>query len=483
MFKSIFSKLLVTVFAVLTLSFLVLALILSSFAGNYEMERKEEELLYTASEAKVMTEGTLRADRLSSVDALFAPGGGDQTEVYRALLSNMDDMYLIVTDAEGKILFMGNKSDTSLLSPVEKIPVAITAEVTEKGQSSGQAELFPGKIYTYAAQRILLPSGANGGIAICFSAAGEWPPFARLLTRTVLLASLWIVLGALLILYIFCERLSGPLKEMRNVSLQFAKGNFKCRVAVTGNDEIAALGTAFNQMADSLEQLENMRNSFVANVSHDLRTPMTTILGFVEGITSGAIPPEKQDYYLRVVTEEVRRLSRLVTELLDLSRLQSGSRKLNFTHFDICEMARLILISCEQRIDEKGLQVDFFAEADNILVRADQDAVHQVLYNLCDNAIKFARSGGRLSIRIEYRKKKVLVTVYNEGDGIPAEDIPYVFDRFYKADKSRGYDKSGAGLGLCIAKTIMDAHAEELTVDSRAGEFCAFSFTLQRSEE
>ena len=483
MFKSIFSKLLVTVFAVLTLSFLVLALILSSFAGNYEMEQKEEALLYTASEAKVMTEGSLRADRLTSVAALFAGGNEDQAEIYRALLYNMDDMYLIVADTDGNILFAGNKTDTSLTPSPYGIPATLVAEVNEKGQSSGEAEIFPEKYYTYAAQRILLPSGSPGGIAICFSVAGEWPPFARLLTRTVLLASLWIVLGALIILYMFCERLAGPLKEMRNVSLQFAKGNFKRRVAVEGNDEIAALGTAFNQMADSLEELEDMRNSFVANVSHDLRTPMTTILGFIEGITSGAIPPEKQDYYLHIVTDEVRRLSRLVTELLDLSRLQSGSRKLNFTHFDICEMARLVLISCEQRIDQKHLQVDFFAEEDNILVRADKDAVHQVLYNLCDNGIKFAREGSRFSLRIEYRKKKVLVTVYNEGDGIPAEDLPHIFDRFYKADKSRGRDKTGAGLGLYIAKTIMDAHAEELTVDSREGEFCAFSFTVQRSEE
>jgi len=270
---------------------------------------------------------------------------------------------------------------------------------------------------------------------------------------------------------------------MGNVTKRFAKGEFSSRVTVVGSDEIATLGVAFNQMADSLEQLETMRNSFISNVSHDLRTPMTTILGFIEGITSGAIPEEKHAYYLGVIAEEIRRLSRLVTELLDLSRLQSGTRKFNFTNFDICEMARLVLIANEQRIDEKRLEVAFEAEDDNLLVSGDRDAIHQVLYNLCDNAIKFSKEAGVLRISIaSLPKHKVAVTVFNEGDGIPEADVPFVFDRFYKSDKSRSRDKTGAGLGLYISKTIVEAHGEGLTLESTEGVSCAFTFTLPAVE-
>ena len=265
-----------------------------------------------------------------------------------------------------------------------------------------------------------------------------------------------------------------------------AVGKFDTRIPVRGKDEVARLAEAFNNMAESLESLETMRNNFMANVSHDLRTPMTTISGFIDNILIGAIPPDEQPYYLGVIKEEVRRLSRLVSSLLDISRLQAGDRKLSMTSFDICETARLILISFEQKIDEKKLNVDFFCDSDRMLVFADRDAVYQVLYNICDNAVKFASHGGEYKITISYsdegKRKKVLVSVYNQGEGISEEDLPYVFERFYKADKSRGIDKRGVGLGMFIAKTIIDAHGEKIYVKSRKNEFCEFAFTLDCGE-
>jgi signal transduction histidine kinase len=240
-------------------------------------------------------------------------------------------------------------------------------------------------------------------------------------------------------------------------------------------------------MADSLENLENMRNTFMANVSHDLRTPMTTISGFIDNILVGAIPPEEQPYYLGIIKEEVRRLSRLVSSLLDISRLQAGDRKFNISSFDICETARLILISFEQMIDEKKLDVDFECDEERIFVKADKDAIYQVLYNVCDNAVKFSSIGGKYKISItlaeENKQKKVRVSVYNEGEGIPEEDLPFVFERFYKADKSRGMDKKGVGLGMFISKTIIEAHGESIFVESKKDEFCQFTFTLTRDCE
>ena len=209
---------------------------------------------------------------------------------------------------------------------------------------------------------------------------------------------------------------------------------------------------------------------------------MTTIAGFIDGINSGAIPPEKHEYYLGIISGEVHRLSRLVSQLLDVSRLESGDRKFSFSDFDVAEMARIILISFEQKIEDKRLEVEFIAEEDKMIANADKDAVHQVLYNLCHNAIKFAHDGGRFIIRIgRFENKKLRISVFDDGECLVGEDKDMVFDRFYKTDKSRGLDKNGVGLGLYICKTIVEAHGERIGVISET-EGCEFWFTLKEGE-
>ena len=233
-------------------------------------------------------------------------------------------------------------------------------------------------------------------------------------------------------------------------------------------------------MAQSLEVSEKTRNTFISNVSHDLRTPITSISGFVDGILDGVIPPEKHTYYLEIVSSEAKRLSRLVATLLEVSRIQAGERKFTLAPFDICEMARQIVISFEKKIEEKKLEVEFDLENDNMTAVADRDAIYQIVYNLCDNAIKFSREGGLFKISITKQKnKKLLVSVYNEGQGISEADLPYVFERFYKSDKSRGLNKTGVGLGLYISKTIIDSHGEKIWVESEQNQYCRFSFTLK----
>lgn len=301
--------------------------------------------------------------------------------------------------------------------------------------------------------------------------------------NAVITSCVWVMLASVVALYFITERLIHPLKDMTNAAKSFAKGNFDTRVHIRGVDEVSELGRAFNNMAESLENLEKMRNSFLANVSHDLRTPMTTIAGFIDGINSGAIPEEKHQYYLGVISDEVHRLSRLVSQLLDVSRLESGDRKFNFEDFDVAELARIILISFEAKIDEKRLDVEFLCEEDSVSVHADKDAIHQVIYNLCHNAIKFSPEGARFKIEITPKDTKTTcVTIYNQGQGIPTDELPFVFDRFYKTDKSRGLDKSGVGLGLYICRTIIEAHGENISVDSEYGSWCSFTFTLKNAQ-
>lgn len=174
------------------------------------------------------------------------------------------------------------------------------------------------------------------------------------------------------------DRVIGPIKSMRNAAKSFAAGNFDVRVPVVGHDEVAELASAFNNMANSLAHLEEMRNTFLENVSHDLRTPMTTISGFIDSILDGAIPPSQEKYYLNIISNEVKRLSRLVSTLLDITRMQAGERKFTKTAFDICEMARQILISMESHINDKKLIVEFNCDYENMYVNADRDAIHQI---------------------------------------------------------------------------------------------------------
>jgi signal transduction histidine kinase len=297
------------------------------------------------------------------------------------------------------------------------------------------------------------------------------------------------MLAALIAIYFTTEKIISPLREISRASKKLMVGQFDVRVPVQGRDEVAELAMAFNQMAQALQNLDSMRNSFVANVSHDLRTPMTTISGFIDGILDGVIPPEQHAQYLQVVSDEVRRLSRLVTALLDVSRLQAGDRKFDMKPFDVCEMGRQILISFEQKIGDKGLDVEFDCDDERMFVVADRDAIHQILYNICDNAVKFSTPGGKLRMSFAWspaehgRRRKATVTVYNEGQGIPAEDIPFVFERFYKSDKSRSLDKSGVGLGMFISKTIIEAHGETISVASDYGKNCAFTFTLTKADQ
>ena len=304
-----------------------------------------------------------------------------------------------------------------------------------------------------------------------------------------LTAIVLIVLLSLLFTNHQVKQLMRPVNALADAAQRVERGDLSRPVDYHGKDEFASVCAAFDHMQRHLlaereknAAYEQARTDLVAGISHDLRTPMTSIAGFIDGILEGAIPPEKQPYYLGIIGQEVKRLSRLVSSLLDISRMESGNRKFEKTPFDICEMARIILLSFEAKIDSKKLDVEFDAPEDKLIVYSDKDAINQVLYNICDNAVKFSKDGGKYRISITEEQTKVVVKIYNEGVGISAEDIPHVFDRFYKSDKSRGLDKTGVGLGLYICKTIMDNLGEDISVSSRQGEYCEFTIKLTKQK-
>jgi signal transduction histidine kinase len=269
-----------------------------------------------------------------------------------------------------------------------------------------------------------------------------------------------------------------PLQKLNQAANAFASGDFSTRLPEEKGGEIKPLLRAFNQMAEKAEKNDLSHQTFISNVSHDLRTPLTTVSGFVQNMLEGAIPPEKQSHYLRIILDECNRLSRLVQTLLDVSRMSAGKRNYRMDTMDLCELARITLLSFEKRLESKEMEVEISFEKENLLVCADRDAIQQVIYNLTDNAIKFSPTGGTLSMGIRSRGQKAFFSLRNTGEGIPKEELPHLFDRFYKSDRSRGLDKKGMGLGLFIVKSIIDAHKEELWVESLSGSYTEFVFSL-----
>ena len=296
-----------------------------------------------------------------------------------------------------------------------------------------------------------------------------------------LFVSLLAVVTVMLIMSVFARRHSNPLREMAQAASAFGHGDLNARVAVksTYPQEVEELALAFNNMASSLEKSEYQRREFVANVSHELKTPMTTIGGYIDGILDGTIPQEDHQRYMQLVSDETKRLSRLVRSMLDISRLQDqgGIPDEKKTRFEIEECAGQVLITFEQKILQKGVNVEVDMPEHPVYTIANQDYITQVIYNLLDNAVKFCPEGGTIGLSIKEGSSKAYVSIFNDGETIPPEELPLVFDRFHKMDKSRSQNRDGWGLGLYIVKTIVCSHGEDISVSSRDGK-TEFTFTL-----
>lgn len=277
--------------------------------------------------------------------------------------------------------------------------------------------------------------------------------------------------------FFFSRFITKDIKKIAASATKLSYGDFSSRVQINNKTELGELAGTFNNMADELEKQEKMKSTFVADVSHELRTPMTSIQGFIQGMLDGAIEEKDRDMYLRTVLGETKRLNALISDLLEISRLDSDKMKLDIDSFDVNELLRRCLLTFEQAIDNKQLDIDIGFDDNKNIVYADQDRIAQVVTNIIDNAVKFSETKGKLSIGVRVSGDKTWIGITDTGSGIPEEDLPFVFERFYKADKSRG-QKVGTGLGLAIVKKIIDAHEETITVTSKKDEGTTFAFSL-----
>ncbi len=323
--------------------------------------------------------------------------------------------------------------------------------------------------------------GSRLALVIVSSPVGSTLAVIERIMQHFLVVSIVVVIICVVLMTLFLRRHSTPLKQMSKAARDFGHGDLSARVKTDGTyyQEIEELALSFNNMASALEKSEYQRREFVANVSHELKTPMTTISGYVDGVLDGTIPAEKSRHYLQLVSDETKRLSRLVRSMLDISRLQEqgGIPEEQKTRFDILECAGQVLIGFEQKITAKALDVQVEMPEHPVFTLAQQDYITQVVYNLVDNAVKFSPQGGVLGLQVQQSRQKAYISIYNDGETIPPEELPLVFDRFHKADKSRSENRDSWGLGLHIVKTIVCAHDENISVTSRDGR-TTFTFTL-----
>lgn len=273
-----------------------------------------------------------------------------------------------------------------------------------------------------------------------------------------------------------------PVQRMAEAAKEFSRGNFKEPLMLTASEEYSELAGTIQYMGDKLKNADDAQRKFVSNVSHDFRSPLTSIKGYIEAIKDGTIPPELQEKYLDIIIFETERLTKLTTNLLELNSFDDNGIILHRTEFDVNQMIKQIALSFEGTFKKKKLVLNLVFSEKEQFVTADMDKIEQVLYNLIDNAVKFSNQDSSIRIRTEEKGNKVMIAVKDNGIGIPKESLNRVWDRFYKTDISRGKDKKGTGLGLSIVKEIITAHEENISVVSTEGVGTEFIFSLPQAE-
>ncbi len=287
-----------------------------------------------------------------------------------------------------------------------------------------------------------------------------------------------IFLCAFVMLGLFTFTVYLPIRKITNAAKDYSGGNFETKINIRSNDEIGYLANSINYMATELSTLEEDQRKFIANVSHDFRSPLTSIKGYIEAIMDGTIPHEMQDKYLSIILFETERLNKLTQSMLELNKYGSKGSMMDITSFDINHTIKMVVQSFEGTCKKKKISFELILTGEKSFVSADMSKIQQVLYNLIDNAIKFSHCDSSITIETTEKNEKVFISVKDTGIGIPKDSINKIWERFYKTDLSRGKDKKGTGLGLAIVKEIISAHNENINVISTESVGTEFIFTL-----
>lgn len=463
--KSVFSEFFTLCAAIISAAIVCVAVVLIIISSEFYKNDKKGYLITNAD--------TIMSITKLSIDS----ADGVNTDYLNNIYLNVTDTTEIVftlTDSNGGALVCSEAPPCSHTG--RKIGEDILNKVGDEGffELSSLDHFYPSTVFN-----LVYKFRSAGNEYYLFSKLSD-APLQQYLTKLIIalaIASVAILVLVFIAIYAAVKHLMTPVKEMTLAAKRFGNGDFSEKLYVPEDNEFGFLANSLNEMASSLEAIEENRKSFISNVSHELRTPMTTIGGFVDGILDGTIPKEKHKYYLRIVSEEVDRLARLVKSMLNISKYEAGEMEMTKETFDLMPLLVKVLLMFEQRIDAKHVEIRGI-EHGRFMVSADSDLMQQVLYNLVENAVKFVNDGGYIEFAFENRDGSSVIRIRNSGEGLKANEISKVFDRFYKADASRGIDKTGVGLGLSIVRSIIKLHDGKILVRSEPNSFVEFEITL-----
>ncbi|MCH5211000.1 MAG: HAMP domain-containing protein [Oscillospiraceae bacterium] len=470
MFKSILRRLFWTYAIILLLVFTSLSVSVGIFVNRFAMRQHTDNIIKVSETIEYWTAATQIEDNNSR-----------QKMGYLQLLRSWADFLnsdIIITNSNGEVV--------AATCRISTVPDNLVNAVMD-GETLKRRSTFNGA-YRDEVMVVGVPVRYQGTVVgAMFFNTGMFNirKTALDLFSIFIISSAFSILAAAVLVYMQSRRITKPIGEINKAARDIASGKFDKRVAVTSADEIGQLASSFNFMADSIEELEKTRSEFISDVSHELRTPMTSISGFVEGMLDGTIPEERQAEYLKIVLDESKRLTKMVNDMLEMSKMSSSEYKLDISTFDLNELTRVCIINMGTRIDEKNLELNVDFKEDTLKVLADKDAIQRVIINLLDNAVKFSYPNTTIGVSAWKEGGKARFCIGNFGDGINGADLSNIFNRFYKTDKSRRNEKSGAGLGLSFVKNIITLHKQHVWVESvdtkegSAAKYTKFTFTLE----
>lgn len=471
--SSLFKKYFSTLSVMMLICVFVLGLVLMFFSAQYFRQERNELMHRSAQNAVTLT-----------LSDYFENGFLNRTDLEK-------DYATLSATIDGSVMFCGLDGVVSICSdgmgchhmgttaPSQGINTIIREGYYEKISVSAGSSFG-----SESAMLVGLPVVAEGDTVGYIFVLSSIKPFITFISDVFLviqIASLCLILVVARIIYSLLTRMLEPLSDISAAAAAFGRGDFRARVRISGDNEIGDLGRVFNKMADDLQEMEISRRSFMGNVAHELRTPMTTIGGYIDGILDGTIPKEQQTKYLHIVSDEVKRLSRLTASTLAVARMEEDRGDSALTSVNVVPILMNVVFSAERRINAKRLEIEGL-DLEGAYANCNADLLHQVLYNLVDNAVKFTPERGTITFGIKTEGKKTLISVKNTGEGISKADMPHLFDRFFKADRSRGMDKSGTGLGLYIVSTLVKKMNGEITVSSVENEYTEFIVSLELAQ-
>lgn len=461
----------VTIAAVLVLGLSFMCAIQTALSAAYFVEERKTSLTAildgaTALCERFANEGAIVTGPLDS-DAISNARGGFE------LFTTASGVRVFIADEDGVVLLhTGSDGFTDVQVSQELLEELDTgADVFETGTLGG---VYTTKFYTVA--RKISIGGYDGYLFVSspMNALGSY--IGDTLGMFGISAAVILLLCSLLCL-VLAKRITGPIEAISDAARRLGSGDFTARAPVDGCVELADFATTFNNMAARLQTIDNSRGQFMGNIAHELRTPMTTIKGFIDGMLDGTIPPEENQHYLTIVSQETGRLARLVQNMLDITKLEAGEVPIHAQSYDLWKTVTDVVLSDEHRIEEGKIDIEGLG-GPPLMIYADPDFVHQVVYNIVDNAIKFTPAGGAIRFAAQRKGDMVEVSIENTGAGIAPEALPFVFERFYKEDRSRGMNTRGSGLGLHICKILINLSGGHIHAESEEGQWCRFVFTL-----